>query len=372
VFGAGEWSGGRRLHQFSGDVLQTYGGDTMEVDQDYLDVALAAPGGTVQSSPAASTGVGSATIVYRGSDGRLWAESSTPAGQWTRVDLGGYLKSAPSVVQVGSSVLDVFYRGRHGYLWQVTRSGSHWGSARRLTQMGVLGGPPRAVAQPNGVIDVFWVGSHDDHLWHALYNPGAGWSGPQNLGGSLASWPYPVETSAGAVEVFWKGVDGNLWQVVRGLGQTWTAPADLGMGELGGAPHAVALADGEIDVFWRGFTSPHGIWSAELIPGHGVVGPLSRGGTIVGQPWPVVGAGAERVMFRGPNGHFWLLVRNAQGQWAGPVELASMGHLSSAPVAAAGSGAVQVFWTGRKRRLWTVRLTEPGGWQSPQDLGGSV
>jgi Domain of unknown function (DUF1906) len=38
-----DWPGHCRLHQFSGNVLQTLGGDTMDVNQDYLDVALTAP-----------------------------------------------------------------------------------------------------------------------------------------------------------------------------------------------------------------------------------------------------------------------------------------------------------------------------------------
>ena len=109
--------------------------------------------------------------------------------------------------------------------------------------MGSLGGGPSAVAQPNGVIDVFWKGSNDDHLWHGQYSPGEGWTGPQNLQGSLASGPYPAETRSGQVQVFWKGTDGNLWHVVRGLGTSFTRPADLGMGPLGGAPHRRRVAE---------------------------------------------------------------------------------------------------------------------------------
>lgn len=46
-----DWTGHRRLHQFSGNVLQTLGGDTMDINQDYLDVAITAPGGgPVQAS----------------------------------------------------------------------------------------------------------------------------------------------------------------------------------------------------------------------------------------------------------------------------------------------------------------------------------
>jgi hypothetical protein len=50
VYLRADWPGHRRLHQFSGNVLQTLGGDTMDVNQDYLDIAITAPGGAVQAS----------------------------------------------------------------------------------------------------------------------------------------------------------------------------------------------------------------------------------------------------------------------------------------------------------------------------------
>ncbi len=317
VYGRGEWAGGRRLHQFSGNVFQTFGGDTMNIDQDYLDLTLATPGGTKQAAPGAAQVHGHVAVFYQGADHRLWEESRTGKGGWRRTDLGGHLTSDPTVVQVDTAELDVFYRGRGGYLWQRRRTASGWQRPRRLTLMGSLGGGPRAVAQPNGVIDVFWKGSNDDHLWHGQYSPGQGWTGPQNLHGSLASWPYPAETRSGQVQVFWKGTDGDLWHVVRSLGLSFTRPVDLGMGPLGGAPHAVALPSGEIDVFWQGQTKPPAIWAA-VLRGRHVRGPSRQGGRVSGQPWPVVAAGTERILYRGGDGRLWVLSRRPGGRWAPP------------------------------------------------------
>ena len=39
-FRAGEWANNDRIHQFSGNVVQSYGGDAINIDQDYLDVIL--------------------------------------------------------------------------------------------------------------------------------------------------------------------------------------------------------------------------------------------------------------------------------------------------------------------------------------------
>ena len=211
----GAWSGRRRVHQFSGNVLQTFGGDTMDVDQDYLDLALTAPGGTTESAAGTIEAGAATTVFYRGSGNHLWAENRAAGGSWSRRDLGGQLSSEPSVVRVGKSGLAVFYRNGTGELTVIRRSAGRWLAPQVLARMGIIGGAPRAVAQTNGVIDVFWSGNYDKHLWHGEFNPGRGWSGPQALQGSLASWPDPVESGTGVVQVFWEGTDGRLWRVVR-------------------------------------------------------------------------------------------------------------------------------------------------------------
>jgi Domain of unknown function (DUF1906) len=40
VFGPGEWTNHRRIHQYAGNVVATYGGDTIQIDQDFLNVNL--------------------------------------------------------------------------------------------------------------------------------------------------------------------------------------------------------------------------------------------------------------------------------------------------------------------------------------------
>jgi hypothetical protein len=40
VFGPGEWVNHHRLHQYRGNLTRTYGGTTMDIDRDYLDINL--------------------------------------------------------------------------------------------------------------------------------------------------------------------------------------------------------------------------------------------------------------------------------------------------------------------------------------------
>jgi Domain of unknown function (DUF1906) len=370
VYGASSWPASRRLHQYAGNVTQTFGGVTLDVDKDYLDIGLPAPGGTMQASPAAE----SSAVFYEGTDHHLWRMPRQGSGWGAAVDMGGDLSSAPSVVAVGRSTLEVFYRGSNDDLWLVRRTGSRWHKARDITLMGDLGSAPAAVASPNGVIDVFWRGSHDVHLWHGQYSPGQGWSGPQRLGGDLAGAPAPVENRSGGIQVFWEGPGParSLWHVTRRLGQSWSRPASLGMGPLGGPPHATTLPSGAADVVWRGSTSPHHVWSAFLQPGHRAWGPRDLGGLVASAPWPAAAESTVRVFYQGTDGRLWQLTYRRSGRWHPPAQL-RLGRLASAPFAAAGmgEGPFQVFWRGAGRGLWAASAAGRT-WSAPRRLGGHV
>jgi hypothetical protein len=154
VYGHKSWPVNHRLHQFSGNDTQTFGGATIDVDQDYINVGLPVPGGTMQASPA----VEASSVFYEGADHRLWRKPRAGRGWAHAVDMGGDLSSPPSAVAVGSQAVDVFYRGRGGQLWLVRHTSRGWQQGRQITLMGDLGSGPQAVAQANGVIDVFWRG----------------------------------------------------------------------------------------------------------------------------------------------------------------------------------------------------------------------
>lgn len=369
VYRRKSWPKNRRMHQYSGNDTQTFGGATIDVDKDYLNIGLPVPGGTMQPTQAAE----GSTVFYEGAKRGLWRKPRTRGGWGRAVSMGGRLSSQPSVVSVGRS-LDVFYRGRDGALWEVRRPGKRWRKARKIAVMGRLGSGPRAVSQPNGVIDVFWKGSADDHLWHGQYAPGRGWSGPQRLGGDLRGAPAPVENRFGSVQVFWEGASSrhSLWHVTRHLGQGWSRPASLGMGPLGGPPAATALPSGAIDVVWRGSTRPHHVWSAFLSPGRPPQGPRNLGGSVRGAPVAVAARWTARVFFRGGNGRMWQLTYRSSGRWHHPARL-PLGLVRNAPFAAAGmgTGPFEVFWKGVHGRLWAASGSGRR-WRGPQYLGGHL
>ena len=365
----------KRIHQFSGNVTQRYGGHTINIDKDFLDVRLRSPFATSQATSAVILPDGSVDLFYRRDGSQIWFDRySARAGWASPVRTSAVTSSDPSVVYTGSAV-DVFYTRAGGDLWVDSYLPDGKLSGRRqLSMMGKLGTAPRAVAQPGGVIDVFWRGSADDHLWHGQYQPGAGWYGPQGLGGDLGSDPVPVVSSPGTTTVLWKGRDASLWSTSRGLLGRWSAPRSLGMGPLGGQPQATAQPGGGIQVYWHGSGNSY-VWEAFFRPGTGWLGPRDLGGQVRSVPWPATAAGAVRVLWRGP-GNRLTYIRHRRGrqwnlaEWQGPAPLPAS-WLGSAPFAAVGSpgAALQVFWAGRHNRLWTAAL-RAGGWTRPTRIAG--
>lgn len=371
------WPDHQRVHQYSGSVTQTFGGLSLDLDQDYLDVQLQGAqldgtGGTAQASQAAadqSTGV--INTFFRGSDGALWHDWFAPGTGWHGpASFGGSLASEPSVVASAPQAVAVVYEGTDGSLWSAAYAPGNGWSARQDLGMGPLGSRPVAVAQADGVIDAFWRGSVGNHLWHARYTPGVGWNGPQDLGGSLASAPSPAVSSGGTISVFWRGTDGHLWQTLQSPGSPWRPPASLGMGQLGGAPDAAGEVTGGIDVFWPG-TGRASLWHATYAAGLGWSHASLLATGVASAPFAVASsAGSMNVFWLGTDCGLWWADRPGS-TWLTPVPL-PMGRLGGGPFAAGqGNGTIDVFWPGSTDpNLWHSRYS--GSWAAPGSLGGSV
>jgi hypothetical protein len=294
VLSSTQWAGHRRVHQYQGGQNVTYGGDTVNIDKDYLDVQQEVTGGSSQASQAAAQSAGDVDAFFKGTDGKLWHDWYAPGSGWHGpVSMGGSLATQPSAVASVPGNVAVFAKGRNGRLLEASYApGTNWSRLRQL-KMGVIGSRPAAVAQANGQIDVFWRGSGDHHLWQAEYRPGKGWSKPQNLGGHLASAPAPAVSGNGALTVAWRGARGHLW-VIRGSRRSWGKPVDRGMGKLGSAPAVTGQASGLVTVFWAA-SSHNGVWHITYTPGSGwskateLSGGLSAGPVAVSAP----GKGAD-------------------------------------------------------------------------------
>ncbi len=99
----------RRIHQFSGNVTQRYGGHAINIDKDFLDVRMRALFATPQATSAVTLPDGSVDLFYLGRGSQLWFDRYSARGGWaTPVPTGATASSVPSVVSAGPGV-DVFY-----------------------------------------------------------------------------------------------------------------------------------------------------------------------------------------------------------------------------------------------------------------------
>ena len=111
-----------------------YGGDTINIDQDYLDVQRQAlAGGSAQASPAVAQPTGAVSAFFRGVDGQLWRDSFTPGAGWQHpASMGGSLATRPSAVTSVPGTVAVFAKGTDGRLGR--RSASRATAGRRCAR----------------------------------------------------------------------------------------------------------------------------------------------------------------------------------------------------------------------------------------------
>jgi hypothetical protein len=108
VIGSGEWADHHRVHQYAGNVSKTYGRDTLNIDDDYMNVLVTTPSGTPPASP------GPTNPVHPGGGGGGAGGGGAGGG-------GG---SPPPVESRG--VADVFYPGSDRQLSYLKRAPG-WG-----------------------------------------------------------------------------------------------------------------------------------------------------------------------------------------------------------------------------------------------------
>lgn len=168
--------------------------------------------------------------------------------------------------------------------------------------------------------------------------------------------------------MYWKGQEGDLWQVTRNQSGQWGSAARVVMGPLGGWPHATAQPDGETEVFWR---HQGMIMDALLTAGGDWSGPFGLGGeTSESPPVPVSASKLVHVLFVGSDSELWQSVRNAAGQWHGPSQLLP-GPLTATPFAGIrpNKARIDVFWKDDTGQLWWASVSSKGHPTSPRVLG---
>jgi hypothetical protein len=294
---AADWANHQRAHQFNGGANETYGGDTINVDQDYLDVNLQPPGPAQAGQAALMTETGQATdYVIR--DKNLYAYyQATPGGAFAgrkQLSTTRDLVGTPVAVQTANGSISVFAAATSGAIRGFTESAPGGAVTKAVALHGHFTAGVAAIAARNGVVAVYAVGTNRDLYSFYQTSPGGAFKGAKQLtgGGNLAGVPAAVQTSKSVISVYARTTGGGVkavWQSAVGGAVTKTASLS---GHVSGSPSAVITSAGAIAVYAVGSNGQlYGFEQRK--PGGVFVGPtkLSTNGGLTGTPVALPGAG---------------------------------------------------------------------------------
>ncbi len=333
VIPAADWANNQRAHQFTGGTDKTYGGDTIDVDQDYLDVRLTPP-------PPANPG-----------QAALSASTGT--------------------------VADYVIRSRNLYTYYQASPGGGFTGPKKLTSTGNLTGTPVAVQAADGLIWVFAETTRGAVEAFRQSAPGAAVSQPANLGGRIEGSPAAIATQRGTVAVYAVGVNGDLYTYYQTSADGgFAGPKRLtATGNLTGSPAVVQVANGILSVYARTTAGAvKAVWQSAV--GGAVTKSENLGGHLTGSPAAIVtGVDTVAVYAVGTHGQLYGFQQRKPGaRFTGPTKLTSTGGLTGTPVAVpASNGTVSVYartTSGSLRSKW--QSVADGPFNGSAALGGHM
>lgn len=353
------WAYHQRVHQFNGGVNQTYGGYTLNIDQDYLNV-VEPYGKSEQAATVDSTGT--VRVFVRGTNRAIYTDA-LPAGKgWTGfANLGGNWPADPAVVSEAGGKVQVFAIGTTAALYVDTLSGSTWSGWKSLG--GIAQGTPRVV-NAGGTIRVFVRAASGGLYVNSMSSSGA-WSGFTALGGNWTDDVAAIAETNGNVQVLAVGNTGNLYADTLS-GSSWSGWADLG-GGCEGVPAVVEDHTSTVRVFIRG--NAGGLYENALKLGGKWSGFLSLGGRSRDNPGAVVSSAGTVLLFvTGTTSALYVDQLPSGGSWSGWKSLGT--SVTGAPAVVQDTkGVIRSYTRGTGANL---EETYSSGSSWPNDSRGGV
>jgi Domain of unknown function (DUF1906) len=286
---AADWADSDRAHQFNGGNDETYGGDTIDVDQDYLDVSLTPPGPVNPGQSALVTSGGSAADFVIRSGNLYTYDQTSPGGGFTgakKLTSGRNLAGAPVAVQAADGVISVYAETTKRTV-MAFRESAPGGAVTSTSLGGSVAASPAAIATQRGTVAVYAVGTNGDLYTYYQTGAGSAFKGPKRLTttGNLAGTPGVVQAANGIISVYTRTSGGAVkafWQ--NAAGGTVTRSRNLG-GHIAGSPAAIVTAGDTIAVFAVG-TNKQLYGYQQSKPGGAFTGPtkLTSNGGLTGTP----------------------------------------------------------------------------------------
>ena len=320
---ASMWTNHQRLHQYQGSHTETYGGASIDIDSDRLDVNLGgsptAPPPGPGPAPTAYPGFRISVAVNVNGTAEWFARSSTntllhswqaPVGAltWSTMHAVGQspatITSNPTVTPLADGALTIFAQALRAGKPQALRAGKprtgsgqivhawqqagfpndwEWGKPLpALKQQPQAGTDPASVLLPLGEVAVFQTGRDGNLFAIRQEHPNANeqWTSWQNLGGQCASTPVPLVDASREVDVFcrtaagsaamisWNGTSWGSWKVLTGSPASLAGVPAVTVNGSGQTEFFAATTSGGLADAWQNGVGGTWTWAAPL-DGHG-------------------------------------------------------------------------------------------------------
>jgi len=224
--------------------------------------------------------------------------------------------------------------------------------------------PPWAFRQSSGALDVFFRGA-DGALWQQEWTSSAGWEQPYRIGGYMTSAPMGYVEPNGTMNIFYRGGNDAIWQYYRNTSGAWSTQ-ELG-GSAAGRPYGYIQSNEDQNIFYRGTNNE--IWQLFYEPSTGWHNIALGGNSAAGDPVAYLEPNGNQNVFyvtnEGTIGQLWW--RSSDGWHNSPLGGSAVGT----PTGYYQNGHQNVFFRTAEGSMGQWWWTESSGWHN-SPLGGGA
>jgi Domain of unknown function (DUF1906) len=387
---AAMWTNHQRIHQYSGGHNESWGGATVNIDNDELDVALGGSGPAPEPplAPAfriatAMNSNGTAEWFAMGANGTVQHNYQHPIGSsawWgTRAvgDSPDSLAGNPAVAADQGGALTIFARNTAGQIvhaWQQDGAPNdwQWGGAAG-TGTAKFTSDPGAILAPGGDVNLFAATASGAVFTtrQTSHNANTSWTAWTSIGGDCAGTPVPFVTGGPKLQVFCVTRTGALDVLTLGPSGwgAWTAAGSGPAGMTGtpaviagpaGEPEVLVTAAGKLACGWVSATT--GAWTWGTSP----AGVTAVSNSPAVTAWPGDGIA---VFARQANGQLGYAVQaGAAGTWSAWTPIGT--QMQGSPAAWVNTGGIPEVAILNAQQQIAVSTYASGMWAPFTELGG--
>jgi hypothetical protein len=251
----------QRVHQYSGNLSQSWGGVGVSIDADWVD-------GAVSGTPT-TVAISKNEVAFQANTGSLWSMGSDLHGDWGQKMMAG---TNPSITALSGGGYEMAFQTNAGTLTTIGSAGNNnWKLGMKA------GSSPSITGLSNGSFEVAFQ-ANTGNLW----SWGSDVHGDWGQGMMAGTSPSISALSGGGYEMAFQANVGTLITIGSAGNQNW----QLGM-KTGSSPSITGLTNGSFEVAFQANTGSlwsvgsdfHGDWGQGMMAGTSPsISALSGGG----------------------------------------------------------------------------------------------